>query len=265
MVALTVAYRRQRDSEIAEHREDTRLFTDRFGHAADQLGSAQAAVRVAGVYAMAELADDWNEGRQMCIDVLCAYLRMPYDPDQHREGDREVRRTTVRVIRNHLRPGWSAVSWSTNRFSFEGAVFDCGDLSGARFLAPGSVSFHAATFASGSFEFNRVVFAAPTWFTRVRFAGAKIGFNEVQFATDEIQFDDAIFSAGIVDFRHARVPSGQITFAEVTVLPTAAVEWGPFLPIPTSPEAAAATSHSQSRGVRLPSPRRSRRQRRNAR
>jgi hypothetical protein len=37
-------------------------------------------VRLAGVYAMGELADDWQAGQQACIDVLCAYLRMPYTP-----------------------------------------------------------------------------------------------------------------------------------------------------------------------------------------
>jgi hypothetical protein len=26
---------------------------------------------------MAGLADDWEENRQACADVLCAYLRMP--------------------------------------------------------------------------------------------------------------------------------------------------------------------------------------------
>ena len=80
VVALTVAYRKQDHGEAAEHRENTKLFNDRFGRAADQLGSGQAAVRLAGVYALAGLADDWAEGRQTCIDVLCAYLRMPYTP-----------------------------------------------------------------------------------------------------------------------------------------------------------------------------------------
>ncbi|MCW2916132.1 MAG: hypothetical protein JWN52_4200 [Actinomycetia bacterium] len=32
-------------------------------------------------YAMAGLADDWEQGRQTCVNVLCAYLRLPYAPD----------------------------------------------------------------------------------------------------------------------------------------------------------------------------------------
>jgi hypothetical protein len=80
VVALTVAYRKQGHAEAAERRENTKLFNERFGKASEQLGSDRAAVRLAGVYAMAGLADDWVAGRRTCIDVLCAYLRMPYTP-----------------------------------------------------------------------------------------------------------------------------------------------------------------------------------------
>ena len=62
---------------LAEQR--IRTLNERFATAADQLGSDKPpAVRLAGVYAMAGLADDWPENRQTCVDVLCAYLRLPY-------------------------------------------------------------------------------------------------------------------------------------------------------------------------------------------
>lgn len=48
-VALVVAYRRQRDLEQGK-------FVEGFGAAAKQLGDADAAVRMAGVYAMAGVA-----------------------------------------------------------------------------------------------------------------------------------------------------------------------------------------------------------------
>jgi hypothetical protein len=50
-----------------------------------------AAVRLAAVYAMAGLADDWEENRQTCVDVLCAYLRMPYPPDPGKDASEEDR------------------------------------------------------------------------------------------------------------------------------------------------------------------------------
>src|SRR5437868_3015455 len=72
--------RKQLDRTLAEQR--TRTLNERFATAAGQLGSDKpSAVRLAGVYAMAGLADDWSENRQTCVDVLCGYLRMPYEPD----------------------------------------------------------------------------------------------------------------------------------------------------------------------------------------
>jgi hypothetical protein len=57
------------DKTLDEQR--TRTFNERFATAAGQLGSDKPAVRLAGVYAMAGLADDWKGNRQTCIDVLC--------------------------------------------------------------------------------------------------------------------------------------------------------------------------------------------------
>src|ERR1700722_15145163 len=75
----------QLDRTLAEQR--TRTQNERFATAADQLGSDKpAAVRLAGVYAMAGLADDWEDNRQTCVDVLCAYLRMPYEPAPGEDG-----------------------------------------------------------------------------------------------------------------------------------------------------------------------------------
>lgn len=119
MVALVVAYRRQRDLEQGR-------FVEGFGAAAKQLGDADVAVRMAGVYAMPGAADQTSKlKRQQSIDVLCGYLRLPYSPElgnnhqsgrtikkplfrkggseeelrfQYRQNDKEVRQTIVRVI-----------------------------------------------------------------------------------------------------------------------------------------------------------------------
>jgi hypothetical protein len=69
--ALVIGYRRARVEEAGAHRDDRRLFSTRYQDAADLIGHDQAAVRLAGIYAMARLADDWVEQRQQCIDVLC--------------------------------------------------------------------------------------------------------------------------------------------------------------------------------------------------
>ena len=108
LVALIVAYRRQKIAEADSVHDRTWVFNERFTAIAAQLGDAQPAVRLAGVHAMAGLADDWRANRQTCIDVLCAYLRMPYEPDPGEgapaaerlafRAGREVRHTVIRVI-----------------------------------------------------------------------------------------------------------------------------------------------------------------------
>jgi hypothetical protein len=120
LVALTVAYRRQKIAEADSAHDRSRGFNERFTAIAAQLGDDKPAVLLAGVHAMAGLADDWTENRQTCVDVLCAYLRLPYDPDPGEDAtpaDREVRHTIIRLIRDHLLPDAdAAVSW-------QGAVF----------------------------------------------------------------------------------------------------------------------------------------------
>jgi hypothetical protein len=139
--------REQLDRTLAEQR--TRTLNERFATAAEQLGSDKPAVRLAGVYAISGLADDWEENRQTCVDVLCAYLRMPYEPDPGQDvpepqrlafrAIREVRHTVIRVITAHLKSD-AAVSWQGLNFDFRGVVFDGGDFRHAEFSG-GTVSF----------------------------------------------------------------------------------------------------------------------------
>jgi hypothetical protein len=224
------AYRRQLLAEGDARRADEAQLGQRYTAAADQLGHDMAAVRLAGIYAMARLADDWEDQRQSCIDVLCAYLRLPYDPDdpsKHREGDREVRRTTIRIIRDHLRNPDSANSWCGYNFSFEGAVFDVADLTGAWFTG-GHVSFHAARLVGGSFHLVRVQFdGGHVWFTRTQFAGAKVSFRDARFTGANVHFDNAHFAAGTVSFAGAVHRDGAVTFDGATIS-KCTVDWGPF-------------------------------------
>ena len=84
LVALVVAYRRQRVSEASSAHDRTRVFNERFTTIAAQLGDGQPAVRLAGVHAMAGLADDRTENRQTCVDVLCAHLRPLEAPEAYK-------------------------------------------------------------------------------------------------------------------------------------------------------------------------------------
>ena len=249
VVALVVAYRRQRFAEREHHRaeaavvrEDTKLFTERFGKASEQLGSDKAAVRLAGVYALASLADDWPAGRQMCIDVLCAYLRMPYPPPveqgaervdaAQRDGEvagvaaavevdeveqrarlqeRQVRHTIIRVITAHLRES-APVSWQGCDFDFSGAVFDGGDFSGAMFSG-GRVDFSGAVFSGGRVNFYLAVFSgSQVDFVRAVFSGGQVHFGYAVFSDGQVDFSGAEFSGGQVDLSDARFSGGRVTF-----------------------------------------------------
>ncbi|GAB2468445.1 hypothetical protein GCM10027187_40800 [Streptosporangium sandarakinum] len=85
-VTLMLAFRRQRQQEIAAahatHDATERRVTDLYTKAAEQLGHDKAAVRLAGLYALERLAQDNPGHRQTIVNVICAYLRMPYTPPE---------------------------------------------------------------------------------------------------------------------------------------------------------------------------------------
>ena len=212
------AQREQLESTLAEQR--TRTLNERFAMAAGQLGDDKPAVRLAGVYAMAGLADDWPENRQSCVDVLCAYLRLPYDPDPGDDAgpaeraayrvDREVRHTVIRVIAAHLKAG-AAVSWQGRDFDFTGVVFDGGDFTTAEFSG-GTVRLTGAEFFGGNVYFTGAKFSGSTVsFLGAKFAGSAVSFVEAEFSGGEVFFG-AEFSEGYVNFVEAEFSGGEVFF-----------------------------------------------------
>lgn len=174
VLAGIYAYRKQLLAEGDAHRSEASQLAEPYTAAAEQFGHDQAAVRLAGVYALARLADDWEEQRQVCIDVLCAYLRMPYQPDPtragHKEGEREVRHTIIRTIGDHLQQPDAPASWCANSFDFTGAAFDGGNFSGSHFI--GNVTFYQAAFSGGVVVFHNATFGGDINFIATKFAVA---------------------------------------------------------------------------------------------
>lgn len=148
-VALTVSYRKQKWAE-----EDLAGKRSAYAAAATQLGDLSPTVRLAGVYALANLADDWPEQRQQCVDVLCGHLRVPWtaplqDNDapteekpphtpKHNWGEEQVRTTILTVIADHLRHPTQYLprgvhSWSTLHLNLTGAEIPGWDLAGCQF------------------------------------------------------------------------------------------------------------------------------------
>ncbi|MEU0952522.1 pentapeptide repeat-containing protein [Streptomyces niveus] len=202
VLAGVYAYRKQLIAEGDAHRADASQLADRYTTSAEQLGHEQAAVRLAGVYALTRLADDWEEQRQVCVDVLCAYLRMPYQPDPaeegHRTGEGEVRQTIISVISDHLRRPDDATAWSRYSIDFAGGTFDRGDFAQCHFRGP--VYFTRATF-TGEVFFVGATFSDTVSFAAATFSGLAL-FNEATFNSDRVFFDNATFT-GEVSFDNA--------------------------------------------------------------
>ncbi len=241
-VALIVGYRRTRVEESASHRDDQRLFSSRYQDAADLLGHDKAAVRLAGIYAMSRLADDWEEQRQQCIDVLCAYLRLPYAPADSEPGEREVRLTVIRLLTQHLRPD-ARTSWCGHDLDFTGAVFDGGDFGGAEFsgglvsfgraeLSGGTVSFSGAEFSGGTVTFASAAFSGGT----VNFYGAEFSgtvvFSGAGFSGGTVSFGRAEFSGGLVNFARAEFSGAEVDLSEARVFNGAGPRDLPPGPVP---------------------------------
>ncbi|APB00261.1 hypothetical protein NS506_06225 [Nocardia seriolae] len=244
-VALVVAYRRQRDTERGR-------FADVFGAAARQLGDPDVAVRIAGVYAMAGVADEFSARwrRQQCVDVLCGYLRLPYQPEEgashlvsksqriedhgtavervysYRQNDRQVRDTIVRVIAEHLRLS-AETRWSACDFDFSDAVFESADFryavfagrntrfTDAMFLSGRTVSFEKARFLGKRVTFRGALFRSVAVFDGAVFAHTEV--DRVDRDNVGTTFTEATFGGGVTfegaQFRGARTAFDRTTFA----------------------------------------------------
>ncbi|WSQ12959.1 hypothetical protein OG604_37245 [Streptomyces sp. NBC_01231] len=240
---LTARYNQERQRILFEttiSHEERRFFNERFSTASSQLGNEQAAVRLAGVHAMAGLADDWEEQRQTCIEVLCAYLRIPYAPKPDTDTplferlewqqNREVRRTIVRVIRGRLTEE-ASISWQGHSFDFSGGLFDGVDLSGISVFSGTQLTFRGATFYSGALDCRRMRLDGGG----VSFAGCRIGngtktaFSHSQFIDgvldfsrmechSRLDFEGVKLSQCVIDFRNARFETCEVTFVEAELL-----------------------------------------------
>ena len=135
-VGLMLAFRRQHHQEIATVLTDLdateRRITELYTKAVEQLGNDKAPVRLGGLYALERLAQDNPAHRQTIVNVICAYLRMPFsltprpasrtrghrrrtgEPATETEAtadgigdtwqqERQVRLTAQRILADHLR------------------------------------------------------------------------------------------------------------------------------------------------------------------
>lgn len=226
-VALLLTARRQRYTELTlEHQREVaaasahdaaeRHITELYSRAVDQLGNEQAPVRLGGLHALERLAQDNPTKRQTIVDVICAYLRMPYaraddePPDdeapaeahsryERRRQELQVRLTAQRILGVHLNPDIPDSFWPNIDLDLTEARLHGFDLThcsirkaqfrGARFF--GLCNFAYAQFSgfahfeetrfSGFAQFTEAHFCGPAEFPRARFVNSA-GFTRVRFA-----------------------------------------------------------------------------------
>jgi hypothetical protein len=235
-ITLLLAALRQRSTELTlEHQREVaataaqdaieQRITELYSRAVEQLGSDKAPVRLGGLYALERLAQNELPQRQTIVDVICAYLRMPYTPPEdqssaanirtelyslheERRQELQVRLAAQRILAAHLRSDTTNNFWTDMNLDLTGAhihgLFDLtncrirwAQFRGARFT--GNAVFAQAEF-TGDANFSEAQFAIDVSFDRAFFAGAA-SFEKAWISADA-SFHKTHFS-GIAGFHSA--------------------------------------------------------------
>ncbi|MDQ0284839.1 pentapeptide repeat-containing protein [Rhodococcoides fascians] len=227
---------------------DTQALRDRFTTITTQLADPAPAIRTAAVSALEALADDWLERNkpretQACINVLCDYLRTPYEPPtrnphlrretrrthrtkydytdtthEYPHDDLDTRHAITRTIAAHLRPNHDH-SWSTFDYDLTGAYLHNMNFSGATFSGR-TTSFRGATFGGHPTSFRDATFSSIyTLFDGATFSGDKFtSFEDATFSSSiHTSFNGATFSSRYTSFDRATFSGdGFISFDDAT-------------------------------------------------
>ncbi|GAA3037919.1 hypothetical protein Aglo01_01870 [Actinokineospora globicatena] len=235
-VAAATEAHQERVAKATETDSTARQITELYTKAVEQLGSDKAPVRLGGLYALERLAQDHAKQRQTIVNVLCAYLRMPYtlpgtpptdDADtalltthQHRTQEREVRLTAQRILTHHLHIDDTATFWHNIDLDLTGALLidldlaDC-TIRTARFdnaTFTGTARFNRTTFTSDA-SFTEATFTTNARFHRTAFSGTA-RFTEATF-TGTAGFTEATFTGGTW---FNRTTFSDTSFAEATFI-----------------------------------------------
>jgi pentapeptide repeat protein len=222
-IALLLTARRQRSTELTlEHQRQVAAAAERdaveqrvtelYTHAVDQLGNDKAPVRLGGLHALERLAQNNPDQRQTIVDVICAYLRMPYAPPadaapaeaharyENRRQELQVRLTAQRILAAHLQPDATDAFWDEiddldlseahlYRLDLSGCHIQKAQFDRAQFS--GYAVFNRAQF-SGDAVFNGAQFGGDAWFGGARFSG-NAEFDVAQFSRG-VMFSEAQFN-----------------------------------------------------------------------
>ncbi|GAB2815856.1 pentapeptide repeat-containing protein [Lentzea nigeriaca] len=229
LFTLYLAARRRRTQEQAQADTnadaEARRITELYAKAVQQLGDAKAPVRLGGLYALERLGQREPETRRTIINVLCAYLRMPYTPPSDRTSrsaggvrrpllrdsrrrtgiqaprgpgasaslvearlELDVRLTAQRILADHLRP--EGDYWGEHDIDLTGAVLVDLEMSDCRVA---SARFDRASFLGKCIPPTE--YTGPARFVEASFAGP-VAFSGASFEKWAV-FDGASFGGRV--------------------------------------------------------------------
>ena len=195
------------ERERADHDRE-RVADERFATAAEMLGSEADQVRVGAVAALVSLARNHPDYTQTVLDVLCAYLRRPFDHpryqlhreewhrDQTESAERElqVRLSAQRVIADLL-PDRDDENPPLYGLDLTGAVLEYFRLTEKQV---GAVVLRYSTLFSSN-DFSRTVFHRNIWLTGARLGGGRLD-GQIRFSEADFH-RKAWFSGFVADGR----------------------------------------------------------------
>ena len=215
-----------------EQRETAGIADRKISAAVDQLGSDKASTRIAGVYALTDIADTYKGVyRQRVVNILCGYLRSDrteYALDEFghtikddsgrliesEDSDEAMESTILGIFATHLKKERRSKSgdpivrqlvrndqlWCDCDFDLHGAVFH-ESASFEDFTFNGRAHFRKTKFTESAVSFRKTRFDGDADFVEAQFKGYNTNFQETRFG-GESDFSDAEFG-GDADFSHA--------------------------------------------------------------
>jgi hypothetical protein len=239
---------RRRRTEEENHRvESGRVDHERFARAVELLGHEADQVRVGAKHALVALARSNPSYTQTVLDVLCAYLRRPFDHPRYHEvrapelndlasrrpgtrdagaveadQERQVRLTAERLIAELLPPA-GADEQPLYKLDFTGASLEYLDLSQKRvgtMLVRRAALYGTSRFSGTEFH-GMAMFTESVFFGRVDVRGALFAAG-VSFQA--VRFSEAVDMTGVAhrDFADLRFASAPEVLAEGVTVDTGA-------------------------------------------
>lgn len=179
--------------------------------------------RQAGIYALGALADDWkahgrDDERQVCIDVLCGYLRSHWKTTESGANDeRRIRAAAFNLIAAHLRPDEVRPNWDGATFNLQGAFVDFDINFSAVTIGTSRLNLSKATFAGGQVDFSSLtMLGGGIVFNEAKFTGGDVWFSQTKFSRGDVEFLRATFSGSHVCFNRSTFSGANVIFDEAT-------------------------------------------------